>query len=50
MKAKFLPRTLIAVTIAAGLSTAYYAGHRGLETQVIQPAQAAPMMPAEAAA
>lgn len=49
MKPNMLSRTVIALAIAAGLSTAYYAGHRGLEPQVITPAQAA-MMPAEAAA
>ena len=50
MKSKVLSRTVIALAVAAGLSTAYYAGHRGLDPQVIEPAQAAALMPAEAAA
>ena len=50
MKSKVLSRTVIALAIAAGLSTAYYAGHQGLAPQVIEPVAAMPLMPAEAAA
>lgn len=49
MKPKMLSRSVIALAVAASLSAGYYAGHHGVDPQVISPAQAA-MMPAEAAA
>ena len=51
MNAKTLSRSAVAVAVAVALSAGYVAGHRDLPApQVIAPAQAAAMMPAEAAA
>ena len=51
MNAKTLSRSAVAVAVAVALSAGYMAGHRDLPApQVIAPAQAAAMMPAEAAA
>lgn len=51
MKAKTLSRSAVAVAVAVALSAGYVAGHRDVPApQIIAPAQAAAMMPAEAAA
>ncbi|MGF6531292.1 MULTISPECIES: DegQ family serine endoprotease [Paraburkholderia] len=51
MNAKTLSRSAVAVAVVVALSAGYVAGHRDLPApQVIAPAQAAAMMPAEAAA
>ncbi|NIF52651.1 DegQ family serine endoprotease [Burkholderia sp. Ax-1724] len=51
MNAKTLSRGAVAVAVAAALSAGYVAGHRDVPApQIISPAQAAAMMPAEAAA
>ncbi|HEY2020617.1 DegQ family serine endoprotease [Paraburkholderia sp.] len=51
MNAKTLSRSAVAVAVAVALSAGYVAGHRDVPApQVISPAQAAAMMPAEAAA
>ena len=51
MNAKTLSRSAVAVAVAVALSAGYVAGHRDVPTpQIISPAQAAAMMPAEAAA
>ena len=51
MKAKILTRSAVAVAVAVALSAGYVAGHNNVPApQVIAPAQAAAMMPAEAAA
>jgi serine protease Do len=51
MNAKTLSRGAVAVAVAAALSAGYVAGHRDVPApQIISQAQAAAMMPAEAAA
>ncbi|MDR5764295.1 MULTISPECIES: DegQ family serine endoprotease [unclassified Caballeronia] len=51
MKAKILTRSAVAAAVAVALSAGYVAGHNNVPApQVIAPAQAAAMMPAEAAA
>jgi serine protease Do len=51
MKAKILTRGAVAAAVAIALSAGYVAGHNNVPApQVIAPAQAAAMMPAEAAA
>src|ERR1700748_390528 len=51
MNVKMLSRSAVAVAVAVALSAGYVAGrHNMAAPQVIQPAQAAAMMPAEAAA
>ncbi|MCC8403592.1 DegQ family serine endoprotease [Paraburkholderia sp. MMS20-SJTN17] len=51
MNAKTLSRGAVAVAVAAALSAGYAAGHRDVPApQIISPAEAAAMMPAEAAA
>ncbi|MGF6481457.1 DegQ family serine endoprotease [Paraburkholderia sp. JPY419] len=51
MNAKTLSRGAVAVAVAAALSAGYVAGHRDVPApQIISPAEAAAMMPAEAAA
>ena len=51
MKAKILTRSAVAVAVAVALSAGYVAGHNNVPApQVIAPAQAAALMPAEAAA
>ncbi|WP_042299546.1 DegQ family serine endoprotease [Paraburkholderia kururiensis] len=51
MKAKILTRSAVAVAVAVALSAGYVAGQRNVTPpQVITPAQAAALMPAEAAA
>ncbi|SAL62131.1 DegQ family serine endoprotease [Caballeronia telluris] len=51
MKAKIFTRSAVAAAVAIALSAGYVAGHNNLPApQVIAPAQAAAMMPAEAAA
>jgi serine protease Do len=51
MNAKTLSRSAVAVAVAVALSAGYVAGHRDVPApQVISQAQAAAMMPAEAAA
>jgi serine protease Do len=51
MNAKTLSRSAVAVAVAVALSAGYVAGHRDVPTpQIISPAQAAALMPAEAAA
>ncbi|CDY79911.1 HtrA protease/chaperone protein [Caballeronia glathei] len=51
MNAKILSRSAVAVAVAVALSAGYVAGHKDIPApQVISPAQAAAMMPAEAAA
>ncbi|GAB7521110.1 DegQ family serine endoprotease [Paraburkholderia sp. 2C] len=51
MNVKVLSRSAVAVAVAVALSAGYVAGRRNLPApEVIQPAQAAAMMPAEAAA
>ncbi|OLL29751.1 peptidase [Burkholderia sp. SRS-W-2-2016] len=51
MNAKTLSRGAVAVAIAGALSAGYVAGHRNVPApQVISPAEAAALMPAEAAA
>lgn len=51
MKAKILTRSAVAAAVAVALSTGYVAGHNNVPApQVITPAAAAAMMPAEAAA
>lgn len=51
MKAKILTRSAVAAAVAIALSAGYVAGHNNVPApQVIAPAQAAAMMPAEAAA
>jgi serine protease Do len=51
MKAKILTRSAVAAAVAVALSAGYVAGHNNIPApQVIAPAQAAALMPAEAAA
>ncbi|AQG97817.1 MULTISPECIES: DegQ family serine endoprotease [Caballeronia] len=51
MKAKILTRSAVAAAVAVALSAGYVAGHNNVPApQVIAPAQAAALMPAEAAA
>lgn len=50
MQAKTLSRGAIAIAVAAALSAGYFAGTRHAEPQLISSAQAAALMPAEAAA
>jgi serine protease Do len=50
MNAKLLSRSAVAVAVAAALSAGYVAGTRHTDPQIIQSAQAAALMPAEAAA
>ncbi|BBU26737.1 serine protease [Burkholderia sp. THE68] len=51
MKAKILTRSAVAVAVAVALSAGYVAGHNNVPApQVIAPAAAAALMPAEAAA
>jgi serine protease Do len=51
MNAKTLSRSAVAVAVAVALSAGYVAGRHNVHTpEVIQPAQAAALMPAEAAA
>ncbi|MFM0050967.1 DegQ family serine endoprotease [Caballeronia grimmiae] len=51
MKAKIVTRSAVAAAVAVALSAGYVAGHNNVAApQVIAPAQAAAMMPAEAAA
>src|SRR5579871_5365284 len=51
MNAKTLSRGAVAVAVAAALSAGYVAGHRDVPApQIISPAEAAALMPAEAAA
>jgi serine protease Do len=50
MKAKILSRGAVAIALAVALSAGYVAGTRHTEPQIIQSAQAAALMPAEAAA
>jgi serine protease Do len=51
MNVKMLSRSAVAVAVAVALSAGYVAGRHNMQApQVIQPAQAAAMMPAEAAA
>ncbi|MBR8331109.1 DegQ family serine endoprotease [Burkholderia ambifaria] len=50
MNTRFLARGAIAVAVAAALSAGYVAGTRHADPQIITPAQAAALMPAEAAA
>ncbi|HEX7685857.1 MAG TPA: DegQ family serine endoprotease [Trinickia sp.] len=50
MNARMLSRGAVAVAVAAALSAGYVAGTRHADPQIIQSAQAAAMMPAEAAA
>ncbi|SAK52778.1 protease Do [Caballeronia catudaia] len=51
MKAKILTRSAVAAAVAVALSAGYVAGHNNVPApQVISPATAAAMMPAEAAA
>src|SRR5215469_12212759 len=51
MNVKTLSRSAVAVAVAVALSAGYVAGRHNMQApQVIQPAQAAAMMPAEAAA
>jgi serine protease Do len=51
MKAKILSRSAVAVAVAVALSAGYVAGHKNVPApDVIAPAQAAALMPAEAAA
>ena len=51
MKAKIVTRSAVAAAVAVALSAGYVAGHNNVTApQVIAPAQAAAMMPAEAAA
>ncbi|MEM5434950.1 DegQ family serine endoprotease [Paraburkholderia diazotrophica] len=51
MKARMLTRSAVAAAVVIALSAGYVAGHRNVPApQVISPAQAAAMMPAEAAA
>ncbi|MDP9582275.1 DegQ family serine endoprotease [Burkholderia ambifaria] len=50
MNTRFLARGAVAVAVAAALSAGYVAGTRHADPQIITPAQAAALMPAEAAA
>lgn len=50
MNRKFLSRGAIAIAVALAVSAGYVAGTRRADPQIITAAQAAPMMPAEAAA
>ncbi|KVL90112.1 DegQ family serine endoprotease [Burkholderia stagnalis] len=50
MNTRILTRGAIAVAVAAALSAGYVAGTRHADPQIITPAQAAALMPAEAAA
>ncbi|KVT82227.1 peptidase [Burkholderia ubonensis] len=50
MNTRFLARGAVAVAVAAALSAGYVAGTRRADPQIITPAQAAALMPAEAAA
>ncbi|RQS75019.1 DegQ family serine endoprotease [Burkholderia sp. Bp8963] len=50
MNTRFLARGAVAVAVAAALSATYIAGTRHADPQIISPAQAAALMPAEAAA
>ncbi|KER66981.1 MULTISPECIES: DegQ family serine endoprotease [Burkholderia] len=50
MNTRFLARGAVAVAVAAALSAAYVAGTHRADPQIITPAQAAALMPAEAAA
>ncbi|HEF4755519.1 TPA: trypsin-like peptidase domain-containing protein, partial [Burkholderia multivorans] len=50
MNTRFLARSAVAVAVAAALSAGYVAGTRRADPQIIAPAHAAAMMPAEAAA
>src|ERR1700761_8928779 len=51
MNVKTLSRSAVAVAVAVALSAGYVAGRHNMPApEVIQPAQAAAMMPAEAAA
>ncbi|MGU7772255.1 DegQ family serine endoprotease [Burkholderia sp. MR1-5-21] len=50
MNTRFLARGAVAVAVAAALSAGYVAGTRHADPQIISPAQAAALMPAEAAA
>ncbi|WP_323122432.1 DegQ family serine endoprotease [Burkholderia alba] len=50
MNSRFLARGAVAVAVAAALSVGYVAGTRHAEPQIITPAAAAALMPAEAAA
>ncbi|PRF76216.1 peptidase [Burkholderia multivorans] len=50
MNTRFLARSAVVVAVAAALSAGYVAGTRRADPQIIAPAHAAAMMPAEAAA
>jgi serine protease Do len=50
MNTKMLSRGAVAIAVAAALSGGYIAGTRHAEPQIISAAEAAPLMPAEAAA
>ncbi|KDB08513.1 protease Do [Burkholderia sp. lig30] len=50
MNTRFLARGAVAVAVAAALAAGYVAGTRHAEPQIIAPAAAAALMPAEAAA
>ena len=51
MNVKIFTRSAVAIAIAAALSAGYVAGRRDMPApQVISPAEAAALMPAEAAA
>jgi serine protease Do len=50
MNTRFLARGAVAVAVAAALSAGYVAGTRHADPQIIAPASAAALMPAEAAA